>query len=149
VVDILWDHRILTVCMRRSEEDGVDGAQNGMHILSKTVRSLTSGLLCHSSGAVSLQELLPHTFRSHVATPRFVIHAACVHSLVLLVFKVLSHICQMSSSRASWCRENNGNILTYYLSSTQVVLSNHFFWSAGQTYDCRYIAGFWDAIKPV
>ncbi len=47
--------------------------------------------------AVTVQELLPHTFRAHVATPRFFIHAARVRIPLLLVFKVLCHIHHMSS----------------------------------------------------
>ena len=48
VVDILWDHRILTVCMRCSEEDGFKGPQNGTNICFKVFNFLPSGLLCYS-----------------------------------------------------------------------------------------------------
>lgn len=57
----------------------------------------TSGLPCHSPSLCLFRKCYLASSELYVAILRFVIHAACVPSLLLPVFKVLSHMCQMSS----------------------------------------------------
>jgi len=97
VVDVFWDHRILTVCMRRSEKDGINSAQNGTHIFSTYIQFLTSGLLCHSPVLCLLRSCCLTSSEPYIATPCFVFHAPCMHTLLLPVFKLLCHMCHMSS----------------------------------------------------